>query len=162
MFTVGWRFGLYPDLDFCFNRRRITKRFKAAGRGVEIDMLLHSATRGVRDYKEGNNKESHHTNSSDFEGKKDNLSRRCCFRYQTGECGSSSKGRYRHKCILCGSRKHRSDRCSRRSRGRKRATKRRNKSKSVRWEKRSNYSKPPYPRYRRDRARVASSASRSR
>ena len=46
-------------LHDAFIRRRITKRFKAAGRGVELDMLLHGATRGVRDYKEGNNKESH-------------------------------------------------------------------------------------------------------
>ena len=164
-------------LNDAFIRRHFAGRFKTEGGSVELDTLLHQATRGERDDDDMAGKKSgarrKATNirgtspvrssnpSSGSQGSRSNgnggafTSNRPCFLFQSGECFYSSCN-FNHECLLCGSSFHRSDNCDRRRTETAVRPSRRSRSRSAlgtnQLTRRRRRTRPPHPRYRRDRA----------
>ena len=123
-----------------FSRRRFSGRFKTPGKSLELDTLLHQSTKGTLDDDDidpvslGNSKQ---------EGSAGFSSRRPCFAFQSGGC-NRKQCNFRHVCLVCRSESHGSDRC--------------NKQRGSSYDSSNPFgakakTKPPHPRYRRDRAK---------
>ena len=160
-----------------FLRRRFAGRFKKEGGSVELDTLLHQATKGERDDDDmagrksaayvatnvnrgasparSSNQQSGTQGSRPYGNGGAFTSNRPCFLFQTGECFYRNCN-FSHECLLCGSRFHGSDNCDKRGTetGERPSRHSRTRSAQVTAQptKRRRKIRPPHPRYRRDRA----------
>ena len=125
-----------------FSRRRTTRRFRSHGQSVELDTLLNQSRKGKRDDDAlpflSNSKPGYSFKST-----------RTCFRFQEGTCSFPSC-RFRHQCSVCNSRSHGSRSCT----GRAGTTLQgRIEQQPPATTTSSTSSRPPHPRFRRDRER---------
>ena len=109
------------------NRRRFRGRFKTQGQSVELDTLLHKDTKEVPD-------------DSDREGKFVPRKLRC-HAFQKDDC-TWPKCRFQHLCSICDSDSHGAVSCEKRKA-----------AKAGAQQRKIEKTKPPHPRYRRDRAK---------
>ena len=135
-------------LNDAFNRRRFAGRFKTPGRGIEMDTLLYQASKGAQDDDDtGARRGASSQGNADVD--------QSCYAFQRGSCHRRSNCRFRHRCLLCGSEDHGADRCGE-LRGLPRSSDgAENQSTGVSSQSRVR-SRPPHPRFRRDRAHDAS------
>lgn len=129
--VIGSEPGVNPTMNAvadAFSRRRFSGRFKTGDQNVMLDALLNSRSKVPTDDDEavGNKAQRGAQRQSDTN------SPRICFLYQNGNC-SFTPCRYRHVCLVCQSPSHGSNKCETRN-------------------TRPKSSRPPHPRYRRDRA----------
>ena len=135
-------------LNDAFNRRRFSGRFKTPGRGIEMDTLLYQASKGALDDDDKSTRRG-----ASGQGNADVA--QTCYAFQRGSCHRRSNCRFRHRCLLCGSEDHGADRCGER-RGLPRSSDgAENQFTGVSSQSRVR-SRPPHPRFRRDRAHDAS------
>ena len=110
-------------------RRRFKGRLKSQGESVELDTLLHKGTKGDKD------------EDAEFQekyvGSQTAANKRKCYAFQKDEC-EYPDCRYRHVCVVCDSKSHGAITCNQNKNSKNRAAKK---------------TKPPHPRYRRDRAK---------
>ena len=128
-------------LNEAFTRRWFSGRFRTAGRSIELDTIVNMYTKG-----EGDDDDKIQQQNKPEAG--DNSYP--CFAFQHGRC-KKPLCRFSHKCMICDSPSHGSDKCnSARSSGYRRSQQRSSdRSETVTSTKKS---RPPHPRYRRDRA----------
>ena len=128
-------------LNEAFARRWFSGRFRTAGRSIELDTIVHMCTKGEGDDDDKAQKQI-----------KSDAKPYPCFAFQHDNC-NKRQCRFSHKCMKCGSSSHGSDRCdSSRSSGSRRT--RRASSDRGSTHTSTTPSRPPHPRYRRDRART--------
>ena len=130
--SLGKRCEINPSMNAvvdALKRRRFKGRLKSQGESVELDTLLHKGTKGDAD-------EDAELQRKPAKGQMfPNI--RICYAFQKDACTYPSC-RYRHVCTVCDSESHGAISCTR-----KRTTK----------GEASKKTKPPHPRYRRDRAK---------
>ena len=128
-------------LNEAFTRRWFSGRFRTAGRSIELDTIVHMCTKGEGDDDDKAQKQI-----------KSDANPYPCFAFQHDNC-TKRQCRFSHKCMLCGSSSHGSDKCdSSRSSGSRRTQ--RTSSDRGSTHTSATPSRPPHPRYRRDRARA--------
>ena len=131
--SLGREPGLNPSMNAveeAYARRRFTGRFKTTGQSVRLDILLHNSTRGIADDDE----------SAAAKGKHRKTSLRLCYKFQKDECRWPSCT-FQHQCRICLSKEHGADSCTSR-----------NNSSGARSRQLPETTRPPHPRFRRDRA----------
>ena len=112
-----------------FSRRRFSGRFKTPGRSLELDLLLYQSTRGTLD----DDDTAPISIGTSTQGNNAGFStQRPCFAFQHGTC-NRQQCIFQHVCLVCRSDTHGSDRCNKR--------------------RSDANTKPPHPRFRRDRAK---------
>ena len=134
--SLSTKASLNPSLNAvvnAFSRRRFKGCFKTEGQSVELDTLLQQTTKSKKD------KESYTASTSRrFD--------RLCYAFQRESCAVSSCN-FSHRCSLCYSYEHGAIRCTYNSGGQN-ATHGAARTPAP-------ASRPPHPRYRRDRANNA-------
>ena len=134
--SVGKRGELNPSLNAvhaAYIRRKFTGRFKGHGQSIELDTLLHMDTKGKRD-------DDEKVLSGDTKGKT-SQEPPLCYQFQKGPC-TFARCRYRHECAVCRSESHGAISCWKASSG----------GALKKEQQQQKKTKPPHPRYRRDRA----------
>ena len=134
-------------LNDAFKRRRFTGSFQSEGRSIELDTLVHTATKGDHDDEDRDHKK-------DSAGRKESRvtdQSASCYAFQHGNC-DRSQCRYQHVCMLCSSSSHGAKECELNEHSQRRKT-----SESKRGTKKRKKTRPPHPRFRRDRANEDSS-----
>ena len=137
--SLGREPALNPSMNAveeAYARRRFTGRFKTTGQSVRLDTLLYKSTRGTADDDE----------ATSVKGKPRQPSYRLCFKFQKGECRWPSCT-FQHKCRTCASTEHGADECPLRNSQRAGTN-----SSGARSNQQPDTTRPPHPRYRRDRA----------
>ena len=134
--SIGKHSALNPSLNAvcdAFIRRRFRGCFKTLAQGVELDTLLNQATKSSNDddalWTKVDSNQTYQSN-------------RKCWLFQQGRC-SFPNCRFRHKCAVCNAVSHGRDNCPRRSTTQQ-SSEQTNSAAAI--------SRPPNPRYRRDRA----------
>ena len=132
-------------LTDAFKRRRFTGSFQSEARSIELDTLVHMATKGEEDDEDREQKED------STRGKATRITDHTspCYAFQHANC-DRTQCRYQHVCMLCSSSSHGAKDCksnehkssgsSSKGGAKKRGAKKRKKE------------RPPHPRFRRDRA----------
>ena len=131
--SLGNRSELNPSLNAvhtAYTRRRFTGRFKNQSQSIEMDTLLHQDTKGTND----DDKMILQTERQ----KKTAPGARLCILFQKGNC-TFSNCKFPHKCAVCDSYSHGAISCSKKELTHKGVGS-------------SHKTKPPHPRYRRERA----------
>ena len=134
--SLSTKASLNPSLNAVvntFSRRRFKGCFKTEGQSVELDTLLQQTTKSTKD------SESPTASTS-------RRSDRLCFAFQRESCALSSCS-FSHRCSLCYSYEHGAMRCTY-NRGDQNATQGAARAPAP-------ASRPPHPRFRRDRANNA-------
>ena len=137
--AIGREPGLNPAMNAveeAYARRRFTRRFKTTGQSVKLDIMLHKSTEGTADNDE----------ATTAGGKHRKPSSRLCHQFQKGECRWPNCT-FQHKCRKCSSKEHGADECTPGSSQRSR-----NNPAGASARQPPNTTRPPNPRYRRDRA----------
>ena len=137
--SLGREPGLNPlmnAVEEAYARRRFTGRFKTTGQSVRLDIMLHKSTRGTADDDE----------SAAAREKNRQPSLRLCYKFQRGECRWPGCT-FQHQCRICSSKEHGADTCTLGSSQRSR-----NNSSGARSRQLPETTRPPHPRFRRDRA----------
>ena len=111
------------------NRRRFNGRFREHGQSVELDTIIHQGTKGTEDDDTVVQQKASQPRGFSKE--------RLCYAFQKGECSFASC-RYRHRCAICDATSHGAISCEKKK-----------KTSSGEGKKKT---KPPHPRFRRDRA----------
>ena len=130
--SLGRRSEVNPSMNVVIDalrRRRFKGRLKSQGESVELDTLLHKETKGEKDQDAEFPKKT--VRGQNFPDK------RMCYAFQKNSCVYPNC-RYRHVCSVCDSESHGAIACNRKSNTGGDAVKK---------------TKPPHPRYRRDRAK---------
>ena len=140
---VGEKSALNPIMNAvakAFKRQRHQGNLNEGSRSIEIDTLLNLDKQGPRD-------DDEKVNLPKGQARGQYTKKRVCFLFQTADC-TFQKCRYRHVCQLCQSTSHGSENCNQ-----KRSSNERSRERKVIAE--DGPSKPPHPRFHRDRARGA-------
>ena len=129
--VIGAEPGVNPAMNAvadAFSRRRFSGRFKTGDQNVKLDALLNSRSKVPTDDDDAVG----HKTQRVAHRQSDTTYSKPCFLFQSGNC-SFKPCRYRHICLVCQSPSHGSNNCEIRN-------------------PRPTSSRPPHPRYRRDRA----------
>ena len=138
MSSLGKNESVNPSLNAvvtAYSRRRFNGLFKSEGQSVELDTLLHQSTKNAKD-------DDNYTAQSSSRP-----SDRICFRFQQGICNWTNCS-FSHRCSLCTASTHGALSCPRLQQ----SEHPHRSSTSRDWNGSSQSSRPPHPRFRRDRA----------
>ena len=145
MTSLGKRPEINPSVNAVIdahNRRRFRGRFKTENQSVELDTLLHQDTKGAGDNdlhsQVGESKTTPSTSATKLR----------CRAFQKEEC-SWPNCRFQHLCNICDSASQGAVSCVKRKY--EKTGSRQEKTGSQ--QKKDQKTKPPHPRYRRDRAK---------
>ena len=145
--SIGKQPSINPTMNAvvdAFARRRIAGRFKTAGQSVALDTLLQQSTKTVDDDDATVAASSKQTRQNS--GRKPN---NLCYLFQRNEC-TFQPCLYRHRCSICFAVTHGSMSCNRYRRQQNPEV--RSRERGTNSQRQSIPSRPPNPRFRRDRA----------
>ena len=134
--VIGTEAGVNPAMNAvsdAFSRRRFSRRFKTGDQNVKLDALLNSGSKVPTDDDEAVGQKTR--KGSELQPNVASTTK-TCFLFQNNTC-SFRPCKFRHVCLVCQSPSHGSNNCDDRSSRRPAPT------------------RPPHPRYRRDRAHAA-------
>ena len=132
--VIGTEAGVNPAMNAvadAFSRRRFSHRFKTGDQNVKLDALLNSGCKVPADDDEAVGQKTR--KGPQYQPNADSV--KPCFLFQSNTC-SFQPCKFRHVCLICQSPSHGSNNCE------------------VRNSRPSVPTRPPHPRYRRDRAKV--------
>ena len=136
--SLGKNSELNPSLNAlhtAFIRRKFTERFRNHGQSIELDTLLNQHTKSKLDDDGVTSKRT----AQDDQPQETHP----CHAFQRGSCNFKSC-RYQHKCVVCDADGHGAIACPKKGSSQTAEPK-----KEKQWVPKT---KPPHPRYRRDRA----------
>ena len=124
-----------------FSRRRLSGRFKTGTQSVELDLLLKQGTKSALD--------DDVAMTSKLSARKP--VNRLCLLFQKGNC-TWSPCVYAHRCQHCNSKSHGQHNCPKKQRSQTVVESTDRERSGQETNNTTNTSRPPHPRYRRDRA----------